>query len=54
MIEGLSEFLLGQYRLASDPDNPERVWIFNVDGEGGAFPVAEVERVIAEYFKEKF
>lgn len=30
------------------------VWIRHESGEGGAFPEAEVEAVIAAYFAERF
>lgn len=30
------------------------VWIRHESGEGGEFPVAEVEAIIAAYFRERF
>lgn len=31
-----------------------KIWIEQADGEGGAFDVSEVEKVIAKFYEENF
>ena len=47
---------IGEYQVVEHPpvEGIPVVWISHESGEGGTFPIAEVEKVIAAYYKENF
>ncbi len=36
------------------PDGSKSVWIEQMDGEGGQFPVKDLEKVIKEFYDKNF
>ena len=48
---------IGKYIIShfSDyPDGTPSVWIEGENGEGGQFPLAQLEKVIEDYYRENF
>ena len=52
-----AEFYIGKYRLAAIPDS-KNIWIARRDkgreGEGGSFKLADLEKVIAAFYRDNF
>ena len=44
---------IGDFILSVDQDR-DFVWIGTVYGEGGAFPIEQVEELIRNFYKENF
>ncbi len=49
---------IGKYRLSMMSDQPKNIWIGRRDkgreGEGGSFKVADLEKVIDKFYRERF
>jgi hypothetical protein len=45
--------VIGDYKLC-DGRAPGKVWIETERGEGGDFPIAEIEALIREYYDANF
>jgi hypothetical protein len=43
---------IGNFKIT--PIAPTEVTIFNLDGEGGVFPIHQLEEAIAKFFAEHF
>lgn len=54
MIEEAQEIRIGSLTLREGYGGPESIAIYQEDGEGGDFPVAEIEALLQAYYKEHF
>jgi len=49
---------IGEYEIHQGDDNPcthaEKLWLYNGPGEGMEVRVADLEKVLDKFFKEKF
>jgi len=49
----LSEIVIGNFKLC-DGRAPGKIWIETEGGEGGDFPIADIEALIREYYHAHF